>query len=239
MATKKPDLTVIIIGAGGVASYLMPVLNKTFDLRGVIFDADILEERNLDRQIFNAEDIGDNKAQALLKICDIDQKKMLPVTEYFSFDTWRNHQGMLEKLSADFIISIADNHKARLDSMLLAEQLGIPVLIAANETSTSQAYIMQPHWVGMHGDPRVRYPELLTDDGFSPLSCQGAAQESTPQLAIANQMASSLLLWLLWLWRDDASYDHKAVEFQSTLGAIECVTIGECKKHDSRDDTTI
>ena len=223
----KPELKVIIIGAGGVASYLLPVLNKTFKLSGMLYDADIHEERNLDRQKFDNRYIGLNKAMALLthnKINDI-----APVMEYWDdnslIDNWRQ----LIDAEIQLIICVADNHRARRDALEVGDRLNLPVFIAANALSTSQAYVYLPSWIALPQDPRVRYPELLTEDGNSPLSCQGELQEAEPQLAIANQVAASFLCWLIWLWRDDTSYPHKAVEFQSTLASIQTVTVKDCE----------
>jgi molybdopterin/thiamine biosynthesis adenylyltransferase len=224
----KPELKVLIIGAGGVASYLLPVLNKTFELSGMLYDADILEEHNLDRQIFDANDIGVNKAHALLTHNMITEVK--PVMEYFSEDSLIDNWKELIESEIQLIICVADNHRARRDALAVGDRLNLPVFIAANALSTSQAYVYLPDWIAEPQDPRVRYPELLTEDGGSPLSCQGDAQESTPQLAIANQIASSFLCWLIWLWKDNTIFPHKAVEFQSTLASIQTVTFKDCEK---------
>lgn len=62
-----PEINPFIIGAGGVASYLLPVLIKTFPIPNLwLRDADKLEERNLDRQLFSPDQIGQFKAEALI-----------------------------------------------------------------------------------------------------------------------------------------------------------------------------
>ena len=48
--------------------------------------------------------------------------------------------------------------------------------------------------------PFERYPEIQTDRSGSPISCQGEALESDPQLAIANQMAATFGNYLVWSW---------------------------------------
>ena len=66
---KIPEVNPFIIGAGGVASYLLPVLTKTFPCPKLwLRDADKLEEKNLDRQLFRNDQIGQSKAEALLTL---------------------------------------------------------------------------------------------------------------------------------------------------------------------------
>ena len=48
----KPKLNALIIGAGGVTSYMLPALKNSFDLEANIIDGDKLEKKNLDRQLF-------------------------------------------------------------------------------------------------------------------------------------------------------------------------------------------
>jgi tRNA A37 threonylcarbamoyladenosine dehydratase len=49
---SKPKLNALIIGAGGVTSYMLPALKNSFDLEANIIDGDKLEKKNLDRQLF-------------------------------------------------------------------------------------------------------------------------------------------------------------------------------------------
>ena len=63
----KSTLNIIAVGAGGVASYLFPALSKTFNLSGYLIDGDKLEKHNLDRQMFNPQDVGKFKAESLIK----------------------------------------------------------------------------------------------------------------------------------------------------------------------------
>jgi len=50
-------------------------------------------------------------------------------------------------------------------------------------------------------DPRVYYPDILTDTTGSPIhaaGCTGEAQDETPQLVLANMWAAAHMLHLLW-----------------------------------------
>ena len=67
----KPKLKAVIVGAGGVTSYMLPALKNSFDLHLTIFDGDRLEKHNLDRQLFRNNQVGEFKARALLSLIHI------------------------------------------------------------------------------------------------------------------------------------------------------------------------
>ena len=65
---------VLIIGAGGIGSFLIPLLKKTGLYSITVADPDIVEKKNLPYQNYGEEDIGDNKASLMhtrfkLKAC--------------------------------------------------------------------------------------------------------------------------------------------------------------------------
>lgn len=200
MSHNKPKIPValVVIGCGGVASYLLPALLRTVHAEKVVLhDGDTLEDRNLDRQLFAAEQIGMNKAEALAQLL----RKQFPdimidvEPQYF-------HEGTYVEFGSTMIICV-DNHTARKNALLVADQQQCMVVIAGNEYTDAQGMAYFPEWRGTQRDPRVRYPELLTDrseDPRRPESCQGAAQQRNPQLAMANFGAANFALWLLWFW---------------------------------------
>lgn len=220
----KPKLDIIAVGAGGGASYLFPALNNSFDLSGVLMDADILEEHNLDRQIFDKKYIGKGKAESLIKQCKlnltaIDQYLENESIYRFPKDTW----------NTDVVICMVDNHPARRACIKLAEHLDCAVVITANEYSTSQSIFWHPD-LGIKAHPLTRYPEMVNSMSGSPINCTGEALESTPQLAIANQMSAALGNFLLYNWMTDGEIeieDYKPIEFQSTFSKMETITVGD------------
>jgi molybdopterin/thiamine biosynthesis adenylyltransferase len=223
---NKPSLTALIAGAGGVASYMLPALARSFELKGILMDADKLEEHNLDRQIFNKSHIGKNKAIALRQYHNL--KGLLPLPEYIENDfVLRNRDGLKD---IDVVIVLVDNHPARRACILTAEELEIPILLCGNEYETSQAIYYHPD---MHEDlkPQARYPEIMTSDEGSPVNCTGEALESTPQLAIANQVAAGLGNYLLWLWHGDGHYKahttlgHEPIEIATTYSGTRTIKI--------------
>lgn len=229
----KPKLQTTIIGAGGVTSYLLPALNKSFDLSVCLIDGDKLEKKNLDRQLFRTNDIGEYKASALLRANTIRKAKGVPICAYFDMDLLDTECRLYFGKSCDLIICAADNHPARRDAVLAADIMRVPLVIAANEYSTSQAFIYHPDlqdkYPKLH--PFTRYPEIETSNEGSPIRCQGEALESTPQLAIANQVSAGFANYLIWNWfSEDIAYEsYLPVEFQSTFSKLETITLKDCE----------
>jgi hypothetical protein len=191
----------LLVGAGGVASYLVAPLLKAFHpFFLTIMDGDTLEKRNLDRQLFTEEWIGRHKAAALCCINN-DLGDLTGTTISYQTEYLREETPPVDIPTA--IICCADNHLARKACLHFGDELHIPVFIAGNEYYDNEAYVYHPDHMkpGSAQDPRVRHPEILTDTSGSPLtSCTGAAQDATPQLAVANFGAAYKLLALMWAW---------------------------------------
>lgn len=220
----KPKLKTMIIGAGGVTSYLLPALTRSFDTAGILVDGDILEEKNLDRQLFAKSQVGQHKAEALIKHLKL-RKTWTAENKYLE-------QGALPAKEADIIFCCVDNHPARRAALYISETLECPIIIAANEYETSQAIYHDPKIFPDKILPQVRYPDIATSNEGSPIRCQGEALESTPQLAIANQVAAGLANLLCWRWLGtdgigEDVQDFHPIEFQTTLGKLETITYGQ------------
>lgn len=231
----KQKLSATIIGAGGVTSYMLPALQKSFDLSVVLYDADKLETKNLDRQLFRTSDVGKFKADALLRANNFRKSNAQSVCSFFEEDMldteYRTHFGD----DCDVIICAADNHPARRAAIHASNIMKKPLIIAANEFATSQAFFYDPQYAIEYQkiDPYVRYPEIETSNEGSPIRCQGEALESTPQLAIANQVAASFANYLVWSWFSkgygNTSDGFNPIEFQSTFSRMETITLDDCK----------
>ena len=57
---------IMIIGTGGIGSFLIPLLDKTKLYRITAFDPDIVEVKNLTYQNFEMREIEEKKVKALL-----------------------------------------------------------------------------------------------------------------------------------------------------------------------------
>jgi hypothetical protein len=185
--------TIYIIGCGGVGSWLAPSLALlTSPKQIVLIDADMLEEKNLDRQLFKPEDIGRSKAEALAERYGCNH-----LHAWFS-------EGLMEFHEDDWLIVCVDNHMARKAALSVCDRYGTLAIFAANETHSAEAYFYQREWMNQPLDPRVYFPNILTDKSNDPRSrtigCTGEAQVENPQLVTSNALAASLAGHLFALW---------------------------------------
>ena len=187
-----------LIGCGGVGSLmaapLKMLIHPTHSL--MLVDGDTLEMRNLNRQMFSRDEVGMNKAEALAKRINCQYEP-----RYYSFG-WQTHS------PSDWLLCVVDNHACRRDVLSVADRYQCSAIFGANEKFSSEAFIYLPEWRDTPQDPRVYYPEILSDRSGDPRSamigCTGEAQERTPQLVSANFMAASLVLHLYVLWAMEA-----------------------------------
>jgi hypothetical protein len=180
-----------IIGCGGVGSAIAPsfcLLKSDVTL----IDGDIIERKNLDRQMFDAGQIGMNKAQALAAKCGC---RFIP--EWFA-------RGKINHARNDWLLCLVDNHRTRLEALEVCDEYGCQAILAANEMHSAEAYYYRRAWKGSPRDPRVYYPEINTDRSADPraasIGCTGEIQENNRQLVSANLMAAALVEHLYVLW---------------------------------------
>jgi hypothetical protein len=182
-----------IIGCGGVGSAIVPsfcLLKSPDDI--TLVDGDSIERKNLNRQLFDAGQIGMNKAQALA-----DRYGCHFIPEWFT-------RGKIRHYRNDWLICLVDNHRTRLETLEVCDEHGCQAIIAANEMHSSEAYYYRRTWKGTSRDPRVYYPEINTDRSGDPraasIGCTGEVQQNNRQLASANLMAAALAEHLFVLW---------------------------------------
>lgn len=182
-----------LIGCGGVGSAIVPsfcLLKSPAEI--TLIDGDTIERKNLNRQMFDAGQIGMNKAQALAGKYGCH---FLP--EWFA-------RGKIRHARTDWLICLVDNHRTRLETLETCDDHGCQAIFAANEMHSAEAYYYRRTWRNTARDPRVYYPELLTDRSGDPRSaaigCTGEVQEQNRQLVSANLMAAALAEHLFVLW---------------------------------------
>ena len=213
-----------IIGCGGVGSAIVPsfcLLKSPADI--TLVDGDTIERKNLNRQMFDAGQIGKNKAQALA-----GKFGCHALPEWFS-------RGKLRLYRNDWLLCLVDNHRTRLEAIEVCDEHGCQAIFAANEMHSAEAYYYRRAWKGTPRDPRVYYPELLTDRSGDPraaaIGCTGEAQEANRQLVSANLMAAALAEHLFVLWHLKAPrMDRETVErlphkFAANLSKLETYTL--------------
>ena len=182
-----------LIGCGGVGSAIVPSLCLLKPPETItLIDGDKIELKNLNRQMFDARQVGMNKAEALAARFNC---RFIP--EWFA-------RGKIRHQRNDWLICLVDNHRTRLEALEVCDESGCQAIIAANETHSSEAYYYRRTWQGTNRDPRVYYPEINHDRSGDPraaaIGCTGEAQVNNRQLVSANLMAAALAEHLYVLW---------------------------------------
>ena len=199
-------MRVVVIGAGGTGSYLIPLLQKQLGSEDtvVVVDGDKFERKNMDRQLFNPSDIGKNKAESLVRMYSSKRytsgAQLVAVPEFLrdpiSFAD--EHAGITA------VIACADNHRARVACLVMADEIGCKAIICGNEFDCASASIYVPEYKETGADLRLRYPDLLENlEAHDPTrSCTGEVQEQegNRQLALANFMSAGFGMALLYKW---------------------------------------
>ncbi len=213
-----------IIGCGGVGSAIVPsfcLLKSPAEV--TLIDGDTIERKNLNRQMFTAEQIGWNKAAALA-----GKYGCHSIPEWYA-------RGKLRHTRSDWLICLVDNHRTRLEVLEVCDDYGCQVICAANEMHSAEAYYYRRAWQNTPRDPRVYYPELSTDESGDPrrtsIGCTGEMQEANRQLVSANLMAAALAEHLFVLWHLKAPrLDKETVallphKFAANLTKLETYTL--------------
>lgn len=185
---------IYILGAGGVGSWLTPAMCLLCghpDQVSVI-DGDKLEKKNLNRQLFTNEDIGEFKAGALADRYSCKYR-----------NTFYTHNS-IELERDDWLMCCVDNNAGRKAVLDSVDEFGCQAIFGCNETTSAEAYFYKREWKGKPCDPRVYYESIVTDDSNDPIShaigCTGESQTKNPQLVSANFMAAALMQHLFVLW---------------------------------------
>lgn len=186
-----------IIGVGGVGSWLAHAMVRLCNPNSVILiDGDTLEEGNLDRQLFTPDMIGTHKAEALGAMLKCGY-----------FNQWYSYANQAHSRN-DWLLCCVDNNPARKQVLASCDMYGCNAIFAANETHSSESYFYQPQWKDTDNDPRVYYPEILSDETNDParrgIGCTGEAQRANRQLVTANFMAAALASHLYVVWAMEA-----------------------------------
>jgi molybdopterin/thiamine biosynthesis adenylyltransferase len=224
-----PQINVFVIGVGGVGSWTAEKLAKMAFVDLTLIDGDKLEEKNLDRQLFGPEDIGKNKAKAFADKIAKNNRFVVFIPEYFQ-------AGLLEFKSSDILLCCADNHSCRREVLAACDQFKCRAIIGANEFTDAEAYWYEPSYRGTPNDPRIIYPNILSDvanDPLRPEGCTGNVTLANPQLILANDWASGLMLHLFWFHtqkRQDLPSDIKQnwpVHHQINVFKTETIRYGD------------
>lgn len=174
---------VLCIGAGGIVSHIAPTLVRKGIGAITLFDSDIVEASNLNRQRFYIKDIGRNKAVALSENL---RNECIVTTEV------HGHALRLEEaiacgtdLLCDVAICGVDNNPARVAAARYFRTKGIPVIFAAVSRDGDHGYVFVQEATG--ACICCLFPDMTEDDRFP---CPG-----TPAVADILQAVGALTVY--------------------------------------------
>lgn len=193
---------IIVLGAGGTGSILLPqlaryLLSKKYFGDLIIADGDSYTEDNIARQTFSLQYVGTNKAEyqamALASQLPEMEKQLEFIPEYLS-------KAKLQKLITDgtIVFNCVDNLAARkyVEDKCLKLKNAVHIC-CGNELRSGQVQINYRKG-GKQITPSIykQSPEFNSnDDDRATLSCeQVAALPSGGQVIVANMMAATLAL---------------------------------------------
>lgn len=205
-------MNINIIGLGGVGlKILRELVESNFNIRSLnLWDGDVIEERNLERQIYLPEHIGLRKSDASKEMYGRNPMRFSCNT--FGDITFKSLQENREGFrDADVTFIATDNNESRI---LLLENWNMMrkdhVLISsANATSDEGIGIGSTAWIYMkewHKDP-IKDPIIRNSLKTNPHVSIGrpCSETSEPQTALANSGASIRAVELLSLWKHASS----------------------------------
>lgn len=195
----------ILIGAGGTGSHFIgPALAflKQFHINSgqtwefIIVDGDNFTAANLERQMFDPQYVGANKAEALAKTFDYYPTKYI--------NKFLGKDDLPDLITDGTVVFIGvDNYSLRALITEHAQQLDNVVIInAGNEKHDGSVQL----WVRENGEnktPKITFahPEIIykSADDRSAMTCAQAAElPGGEQFIIANMAAAQHMLTALW-----------------------------------------
>lgn len=195
---------IVVVGCGGTGSHYIKELGRLIygkqgaghNLRLILVDGDVVEEKNLVRQAFLKQDIGRNKAQVMAEI--LDQAYGGKAEYYDSYiDSALDLKKMVRNNAVVMLVGCVDNHQCR-QSMhkFYIESRDCIYMDSANEFSAGEVVVgSRIGGMEMYPDRCQYFPEVLEAQGQrrSEESCE-ALNVSEPQHMLTNQIAAWILL---------------------------------------------
>lgn len=195
---------IVIVGCGGTGSHYIKELGRLLygkhgtskDIRIILIDGDLVEEKNLVRQAFLPQDIGRNKAQVMAEI--LSQAYGVEAGFYDRYiDSPIDFKELVRDDAVVLLVGCVDNHQCR-QSMhrFYMERENCIYMDSANEFSAGEVVIgSRIGHVEMYPDRCQYFPEVLeaNEKRRSEESCE-VLNAASPQHMLTNQLAAWILL---------------------------------------------
>ncbi len=215
--SKTAPVKIIVLGAGGTGGYVIPHLYRlgfasNRNVRIIVCDGDIVEEKNLIRQNFIEQDIGRNKAQVQAERysaafgieCDYrpsfveTETELLELTKPdFVTNRWLN----IPEGQRVILLGCVDNNRSRqLCHRIFYMQKDLIYIDSGNGEHTGQVVCgIRQNGRTTYKPVCALYPDMLKDEDKFPseLSC-AERTVSAPQSVTANLTAATAIVSFLY-----------------------------------------
>ncbi len=153
---------IAVFGIGGVGSYVCEALIRTGVINFVLIDNDVVVESNINRQIHaTTKTIGQSKVEVMKeRMLDINPDANIEIFQEFYLPT--QHSNIIDK-SLDYIVDAIDTVSAKIDIIVEAKKLEIPIISAmgtGNKLDPTQLEIADIYQTEMCPLARVMRYEL-------------------------------------------------------------------------------
>ncbi|SJZ60039.1 ThiF family adenylyltransferase [Anaerorhabdus furcosa] len=186
-----------IVGVGGTGSLLardMPKLLIGSNCEMTLIDGDIVEGKNMKRQSYQTQDIGENKAIALSK-----KINTFYGTNCYAIDRYITESDFFEVIQKEsripVIVGCVDNDATRKVCEKVVKRLKQCIYIdSANSEYSGDIYICVKSNKEIKGALRGKTYKLKKDKHPNELSCQEQASKGNVQFLITNNKMACVLL---------------------------------------------
>ena len=211
--TQQAPLKIIVLGAGGTGGYLIPHLYRIGyaigrDIRIIVCDGDVVEEKNLIRQNFIVQDIGRNKAQVQAERysaafgieCEYRPEFIETENELYHL-TLPDHQPYGHPSQRVILLGCVDNNRSRqLCHQVFYRHRDLIYIDSGNGEHTGQVVCgVRRNGKTTYKPVCTLYPEMLKEEDKFPseLSC-AERTVSAPQSVTANLTAATAVVSFLY-----------------------------------------
>ena len=211
--TQQVPLKIIVLGAGGTGGYVIPHLYRIGyavgrDIRIIVCDGDVVEEKNLIRQNFIVQDIGRNKAQVQAERysaafgieCEYRPEFIETEEELYRL-TMPDRTPYNQPSQRVILLGCVDNNRSRqLCHKVFYRQKDLVYIDSGNGEHTGQVVCgVRRNGKTTYKPVCTLYPEMLKEEDKFPseLSC-AERTVSAPQSVTANLTAATAVVSFLY-----------------------------------------
>lgn len=208
--------SVAVVGCGGLGGWVVEMLARAGVGALALFDGDVFDESNLNRQLFaNEENIGMSKADAAA-----ERVKMVNSTitarAYQRRLTSANALNLLSNCGVDVVVDALDNNSSRHAVFMACRELGVPFVHGAVGGFFSQVGVCYPE------DNPPWLEEETPDKG---VETETGTPPFTPPFVAALQVAETVKILVglkgqlrgELLWFDLKRHDRKIIKLTGVL----------------------